>query len=39
MRNIGKTTRICSKRMSKLEYTDPSLHVYQHNLKDGHKII
>jgi hypothetical protein len=35
---IGKTTRICSNRMSEHEHSDPSSHVYQHNIKDGHKI-
>ena len=35
---IGKTTRICSKRMSEHEHSDPSSHVYQHNIKVGHKI-
>ena len=35
---IGKTTRIYSKRISEHEHSDPSWHVYQHSIKDGHKI-
>ena len=35
---IGKTTRINSKMMSEHEHSDPSSHVYQHNIKVKHKI-
>ena len=35
--SILKTKRICSKRMSEHDHSDPQSHVYLDNIKAGHK--
>ena len=35
---IGKSKRICSKRMEEHGGTDKDSHVYQHHVKEGHEI-